>query len=124
MPELPDITVYIEALDRQIRGATLTKTRLRNPFVLRTFEPPIEVLDGARVCELRRLGKRIAMGFEGDRWLVLHLMIAGRLHWNRAAASATNKQVLCEFEFDVGRLSLTEAGSKRRAALHLVTGAQ
>ena len=124
MPELPDITVYIEALDRRIRGATLTHSRLRSPFVLRTFEPPIEALDGGHVCEIRRLGKRIAIGFEDDRWLVCHLMVAGRLHWNRAVAAAANKQVLCEFEFDSGRLSLTEAGSKRRASLHLVTGPQ
>ncbi len=117
MPELPDITVYIEALEARIRGARLESTRITHPFLLRTFEPPLSSLHGRRVVEVRRLGKRIAIGFEGDHWLVLHLMIAGRLHWFAAGAGKMGRTALAYFIFDSGTLTLTEAGSKRRASL-------
>ena len=124
MPELPDITVYIEALEKRTLDRTLQKIRLANPFLLRTAVPPIDSLENHRVTALRRLGKRIVFGFEGDRWLVLHLMIAGRLHWlDPSAASSKPKSsgnILATFVFDSGTLTLTEAGTKRRASLHLV----
>jgi len=119
MPELPDIAVYVEALDLRIRGATLESTRITHPFLLRTFEPSISSLHGRRVVELRRVGKRVAIGFEGDQWLVLHLMIAGRLHWFPAAAKKTGRAALAYFVFDTGTLTLTEAGTKRRASLYV-----
>jgi formamidopyrimidine-DNA glycosylase len=123
MPELPDITVYLEALDRRISRRVLEKVRLADMFVLRTAVPPIDSLHGKRVVELRRLGKRIVIGFESDRWLVIHLMIAGRLQWADLDAKRVAKNVLVEFFFENGTLSLTEAGSKRRASLHAVEGA-
>jgi formamidopyrimidine-DNA glycosylase len=116
MPELPDITVYIEALERRVLGARLQSTRITHPFLLRTFEPSIEVLYGRRVAALERVGKRIAIGFEGDQWLVLHLMIAGRLHWIASGAAPRRAALAC-FLFDTGTLTLTEAGTKRRASL-------
>ena len=116
MPELPDVTVYIEALAQRIRGARLEKVRLFNPFLLRTAVPPIAGVEGKRVSGLRRLGKRIVIELDGELFLVLHLMIAGRLHWEGRKTRST----LALFEFDTGTLSLTEAGSKRRASLHLV----
>jgi formamidopyrimidine-DNA glycosylase len=119
MPELPDIAVYIEALRSRIVGATLESTRITHPFLLRTFEPPLTTLHGRRVVELRRVGKRVAVGFEGDQWLVLHLMIAGRLHWFAAGARKTGRAALAYFVFDTGTLTLTEAGSKRRASLYV-----
>jgi formamidopyrimidine-DNA glycosylase len=122
MPELPDITVYIEALERRIVGQILDGIRLNSPFVLRTFEPPLESVAGKKVHELRRLGKRIAIGLEDELWLVLHLMIAGRLHWKPAGARLAGKFNLVAFDFSNGTLVLTEAGSKRRAALYLVQG--
>ena len=122
MPELPDITVYIEALDRCIAGKVLQKVRLASPFLLRTVDPPIADVEGSRVHDLRRIGKRIAIGLDGDVWLVLHLMIAGRLHWRDAGAKIGGKRDLAAFDFDDGTLTLTEAGSKKRAALHLVRG--
>lgn len=122
MPELPDITVYLEALERRVVGRVLTRVRLADVFVLRTAVPPIDALHGRRVMALRRLGKRIAFGFEGDLWLVLHLMIAGRLQWTEAAARPAARNVLADFVFENGTLSLTEAGTKRRAALHVVAG--
>ena len=122
MPELPDIAVYIEALERRIVGRVLEKIRLEHIFLLRTAVPPIDSLEGRRVVALRRIGKRIAFGFEGDRWLVLHLMIAGRLQWADGAAKPTARNVLATFRFDSGTLALTEAGTKRRAALHVVDG--
>jgi len=118
MPELPDVTVYIEALDSRIRGARLEKIRLFNPFLLRTAVPPIGNAEGRKVLELSRLGKRIVIGLEEELFLVLHLMIAGRLHW----PGRKTRNTLALFEFDSGTLSLTEAGSKRRASLHLVRG--
>lgn len=122
MPELPDITVYLEALERRIVGRILQQVRLANMFVLRTAVPPIDSLQGRRVVALRRLGKRIAFGFEGDRWLVLHLMIAGRLHWADAGQKSIGRNVLAELKFEHGMLTLTEAGTKRRASLHVVDG--
>ncbi|MEP7242178.1 MAG: DNA-formamidopyrimidine glycosylase family protein [Gammaproteobacteria bacterium] len=119
MPELPDIAVYIEALEQRVRGARLESSRVAHPFLLRTFDPPISELNGLRVVSLRRVGKRIALGFEGDRWLVIHLMIAGRLHWFSAGEKRSARAVLAAFIFDAGTLTLTEAGSKRRASLYV-----
>ena len=119
MPELPDITVYVEALRQRILGATLESTRITHPFLLRTFEPPLTSLQGRRVIELRRVGKRVAVGFAGDQWLVLHLMIAGRLHWFATGARKTGRAALAYFVFDTGTLTLTEAGTKRRASLYV-----
>lgn len=122
MPELPDITVYIGALERRVVGRRLEKIRLADIFVLRTAVPPIDSLHGRRVVALRRIGKRIAFGFEGERWLVLHLMIAGRLQWAGSGEKLTARNVLADFVFENGTLSLTEAGTKHRAALHVVDG--
>ena len=122
MPELPDIAAYLEALEPRVMGRTLEHVRLGNPFLLRTLEPPIESAEGRVVCGLRRVGKRIAMGVEGDVWLVLHLMIAGRLHWRPPRPKMGGRQNLAAFDFAHGSLSLTEAGSKRRASLHVVRG--
>ncbi|MBI5767684.1 MAG: formamidopyrimidine-DNA glycosylase [Verrucomicrobia bacterium] len=143
MPELPDLTVYLEALERRVVGQVLEKARLENAFVLRTAVPPIDSLHGRRIVALRRLGKRIAFGFEGERWLVLHLMIAGRLQWievgtplrgvlgSRAARGSNSgrlgepslpRNALAHFFFQSGTLTLTEAGTKRRASLHVLDG--
>jgi formamidopyrimidine-DNA glycosylase len=118
MPELPDVSIYVEALEKRIGGARLEKIRLFNPFLLRTAVPPIAAAEGKKVAGLSRLGKRIVFRLEEDYFLVLHLMIAGRLHWPGKKTRGT----LALFEFDRGTLSLTEAGSKRRASLHLVQG--
>lgn len=120
MPELPDITVYIEALDRRIVGRVLDKIRIEHIFVLRTALPPVDSLAGKKVVALRRLGKRIAFGFEDGKWLVLHLMIAGRLQWTEGAGKPTARNALAHLVFEHGTLTLTEAGTKRRAALHVV----
>ena len=122
MPELPDITVYIEALERRILGQTLLKVRLNSPFLLRTYEPPLSAAEGKRVRRLKRVGKRIAIGLEDDLWLVLHLMIAGRLHWKNSGTKLAGKQNLAAFDFATGALTLTEAGAKRRAGLWLLQG--
>ena len=124
MPELPDITVYIEALERRITGARLDGVRLASPFLLRTARPPIASAQGRKVESLRRIGKRIAIGLEGDLWLVMHLMIAGRLHWKDEAGAAIpgGRRGLAAFDFSSGTLIFTEAGSKKRASLHLVEG--
>ncbi len=122
MPELPDITVYLEALERRVSGAILQKVRLASPFLLRTVEPPLNRVYGRQVTRLRRLGKRLAFGFEGELWLVLHLMIAGRLHWSEPGARFTGKVIAAAFDFSTGTLLLTEAGTKKRASLHLVQG--
>lgn len=122
MPELPDITIYLEALERRLPGQTLRSFRVGSPFLLRTFEPPVEAAVGQSVTSLRRLGKRIAIGFQNDVWFVLHLMIAGRLHWKPAGAKLPGKVGLATFDFGTGTLVLTEAGSKRRASLHVVLG--
>lgn len=122
MPELPDITVYLECLERRMVGEVLVRTRIVSPFLLRTFEPPIDTIHGRRVQRLQRIGKRIAIGFEDDLWLVLHLMIAGRLHWKESGAKVPAKVGLAAFDFSTGTLTLTEAGSKRRASLHVLQG--
>jgi len=123
MPELPDITVYIEALEARLIGRRLERVRLASPFLLRTAVPPIKSAECRKVVELRRLGKRIVLGLEGDLWLVLHLMIAGRLHWQPPNAPLKGKVGLAAFDFPDGSLTLTEAGSKKRASLHLLEGA-
>lgn len=122
MPELPDIEVYRESLGARIGNRVLNRVRLANPFLLRTAVPPIAHAAGRRVAGLRRLGKRIVIGLEGGLFLVIHLMIAGRLHWRDAGNAREPRNVLAAFEFDEGTLYLTEAGSKRRASLHLVDG--
>lgn len=122
MPELPDVVVYIEALERRILGRHLTGIRLISPFVLRSVEPPIGKLAGRRVLHLRRLGKRIVLGFEGDLYLVIHLMMAGRLRWSAPGAKAPGRIGLAALDFEEGTLLLTEAGSRRRASLHVVGG--
>jgi formamidopyrimidine-DNA glycosylase len=122
MPELPDVTVYVEALRRRVQGHQLRQARMRGPFLLRTTSPPIESTFGKTVTDIRRVGKRIAFGFEGGVWLAVHLMIAGRFHWKDRAPSLTAKNFLAAFEFDTGWLLLTEAGSQHRAALHVVVG--
>lgn len=122
MPELPDIVVYSEALESRIMGQKLERVRLAGPFLLRTVTPPIQALEGRRVCALRRIAKRIAIGLEEDYWLVLHLMIAGRLHWRERGIKLTPKRALAVFDFTNGSLELTEAGSKKRAALHAMKG--
>jgi len=137
VPELPDIVVYIEALEERIKGQTLERVALASPFLLRTAEPPITSVEGKKVIQLRRIGKRIGFGLEEDLWLVLHLMIAGRLHWHEVESKSPKSlknprnpknpknpknPSLATFQFSNGTLSLTEAGSKRRASLHVVTG--
>jgi formamidopyrimidine-DNA glycosylase len=124
MPELPDITAYITALEPRILGQPLQRVRLASVFLLRTVEPPLSSVDGRTVRAIRRIGKRIAVGVEGDLWLVLHLMIAGRLHWRPAQAKLSGRQNLAAFDFPSGSLVLTEAGSKRRASLHVLRGDQ
>ena len=122
MPELPDITLYLEALEQRIVGARLERVTLVNPFLLRTAVPPLAAAVGRRVERLRRVGKRIAIGLKSELWLVIHLMIAGRLHWFAAGQKISGRAALARFEFDRGTLTLTEAGSKRRASLHVVAG--
>jgi formamidopyrimidine-DNA glycosylase len=122
MPELPDITVYVEALQRRIISKRLESIRVRSPFLVRTFEPPISETEGKTVRSICRLGKRIAIGLDDDLWLVLHLMIAGRLHWKDRGAKFPGKIGLAAFDFPNGTLLFTEAGSKRRASLHVVRG--
>lgn len=121
MPEFPDIIVYIEALEQRILDQTLQRVQLGSPFLLRTAQPPITSVQGRKVVKFRRLGKRICIGLEGDLWLVLHLMIAGRLHWHERPVKASRVR-LAVFDFPNGSLSLTEAGSQRRASLHLIQG--
>ena len=122
MPELPDITAYISALEPRIVGQPLEHVRVVSAFLLRTARPPVADVEGRIVRELRRIGKRIAIGVEGDLWLVLHLMIAGRLHWRPPGAKLAGRNNLAAFDFPNGSLVLTEAGSKRRASLHLFAG--
>jgi len=122
MPELPDVAVYIEALEARIVGARLERVRLASPFLLRSVDPPLAEVTNRRVTGLRRLGKRIVIGVEGDLFLMLHLMIAGRLRWKSAGAKPPGKIGLAAFDFSSGTLVLTEAGTKRRAALYLVRG--
>jgi formamidopyrimidine-DNA glycosylase len=122
MPELPDITAYITALEARIVGQVLERVRLGRPFLLRSVEPQLAEVEGRKVREVRRVGKRIAIGVEGDLWLALHLMIAGRLHWRTKGARLAGRQNLAAFDFSNGSLVLTEAGSKRRASLHVIRG--
>jgi formamidopyrimidine-DNA glycosylase len=122
MPELPDIAAYITALEARILGQTLERVRLGSVFLLRTADPPITAVEGSTVREVRRIGKRIAIGLQGDLWLVLHLMIAGRLHWKAPQARLAGRNGLLALDFVNGTLVLTEAGSKRRASLHLLRG--
>lgn len=124
MPELPDIVVYIEALEARVSGQRLAGVRIASPLLLRTVDPPPTDCVGKRVRSLQRLGKRIALGFEDDLWLVLHLMIAGRLHWRPPAAKLPGRRGLAAFDFPHGTLLLTEAGSKKRASLHVARGSE
>jgi len=122
MPELPDIAAYIGALESRIVGQPLERVRLASAFLLRTSQPPLARVEGRTVRELRRIGKRIAVGVEGDLWLVLHLMIAGRLHWRAPDAKLAGRQSLAAFDFPNGSLVLTEAGTKHRASLYVLSG--
>jgi formamidopyrimidine-DNA glycosylase len=122
MPELPDIVAYVGALESRIVGQPLERVRLGNPFLLRTTQPTVPDTEGRTVREIRRIGKRIAIGVEGDLWLVLHLMIAGRLHWRPPKVKLAGRQNLAAFDFPEGTLTLTEAGTKRRASLHVLAG--
>ncbi len=124
MPELPDIVVYVEALERRIVGHTLEKIRVAKPFLVRTVEPPLSALEGRRVESVRRIGKRIAIGFGDEMWLVIHLMIAGRLRWLDKGAKVPGKIGLAAFDFDSGSLILTEAGTTRRASLYVLRGGE
>jgi formamidopyrimidine-DNA glycosylase len=122
MPELPDITAYLSALEPRILGQRLERVRLASPFLLRTVRPAMEEFEGRVVRSLGRIGKRIVIGFDDDLWMVLHLMIAGRLHWRVGVAKLGGRNYLAAFDFPEGSLVLTEAGSKRRASLHLFRG--
>jgi len=122
MPELPDVTVYIEALEERILGRTLERALIAGPSLLRTADPPVQCAEGRKVKALRRVGKRIAIGVDGDLWLVLHLMIAGRLHWSAKPKKPDGRRTLAAFLFDAGCLTLTEAGTRKRASLHMVSG--
>jgi formamidopyrimidine-DNA glycosylase len=119
MPELPDIAAYLSSLETRIVGQPLERIRLASAFLLRTVQPPIEAIEGNTVRSLRRIGKRIALEFDNGIWMVLHLMIAGRLHWRSAGAKLGGRNNLAAFDFPNGSLVLTEAGAKRRASLHL-----
>ena len=122
MPELPDIAVYIEALERRALGHTLLRVCIAGPFLLRTAYPAADSVQGHKVTALRRVGKRIAVGFDNEVWLVFHLMIAGRLHWKTKAVVPDGRRTLAAFEFDNGALTLTEAGTQKRASLHVLEG--
>ncbi len=124
MPELPDVTAYLDALERHVGGRRLEAVRLSSPFLLRSVVPPIDAFYGKRARAFHRLGKRLAIGFESDHWLVLHLMIAGRLHWGARGKKLPGKRGLAAFDFENGSLLLTEAGSKKRASLHLLANAE
>ena len=122
MPELPDIVVYIEALEKRILGQTLDHVRIASSFLLRTADPPLSAVEGKAVVQLRRIGKRICIGLENNLWLVLHLMIAGRLHWKKRGVKVSPPRGLAAFDFTNGSLLWTEAGSRKRASLHVVSG--
>ena len=122
MPELPDLALYLEALDARLVGQKLTRVELPSAFVLRTAVPPIDVLVGTRVTGLRRIGKRIVLAFDHERFLVLHLMVAGRLHWAAGVPRRGGAKSLAKLEFETGTLTLTEAGTKRRASIHVIEG--
>jgi len=120
VPELSDITIYIEALQKRVIGQTLNCVRVRSPFLVRTFDPPLDSVEGKTIREVRRLGKRIAFGFDDELWVVIHLMIAGRLHWKPPDAKLPGRYALAAFDFADGTLMFTEAGTKHRASLHVV----
>src|SRR5215475_6424177 len=122
MPELPDIVVYIQQLESRIVGSRLDRIQLTSPFLLRSVVPPLPEAEGKEVLEIRRLGKRIVIGLEGSLFLVFHLMISGRFHWRERSSRNSGRTGLANFEFSSGNLQLTEAGSKKRASLHLVLG--
>jgi formamidopyrimidine-DNA glycosylase len=122
MPELPDVTVYVEALEQRVLGHVLQQTAIGGPFFLRTAEPSLQSAHGRTVINLRRVGKRIAIGLDNDIWLVFHLMIAGRLHWKQRRTTPDGRRTLAAFDFDSGTLTVTEAGTRKRASLHLVEG--
>jgi formamidopyrimidine-DNA glycosylase len=122
VPELPDIVVYIEALEKRILGQTLERVRIASSFLLRTADPPLSSVEGKAVVQLRRMGKRICIGLENNLWLVLHLMIAGRLHWKKRGVKVSPPRGLAAFDFTNGSLLWTEAGSRKRASLHVVSG--
>ena len=122
MPELPDVTVYVEALQTRVIGHELIRALVKSPFLLRTADPPLSATHGRTVHGVRRLGKQIAIGVAGDVWLVMHLKIAGRLHWNTSTPKLGGRNLLAAFEFDNGWLSLTEAGTQHRASLHVAEG--
>ena len=122
MPELPDISAYLTALESRIVGQQLIRVRLASAFLLRTVQPRLTDAEGQMVRELRRVGKRIAIGIDNDLWLVIHLMIAGRLHWRPPQAKLSGRNALAAFDFPCGSLVLTEAGAKRRASLHVMAG--
>src|SRR5690348_12890436 len=124
MPELPDVAAYISALEPRIVGRPLERVRVSNIALLRTSAPPLSAVEGRTVRSIRRIGKRIAIGLDGDLWLVLHLMIAGRLHWRPHDAKLGSRNALASFDFPNGSLVLTEAGSKRRASLRVVAGSE
>src|SRR5256885_16793920 len=124
MPELPDVSVYVEALETRLLGQPLQTLRLTSPFVLRTFEPPPSALEGRTVRTIRRLGKRIVLEFDGALFLIIHLMIAGRFRWLAPGAKVPGKLGLAALDFPNGTLVLTEAGSKKRASMHIVRGAE
>src|ERR1700688_81300 len=122
MPESPDVTIYLEALEARILGHTLERVQIAGPSLLRTADPPVAAVEKRTVTTLRRIGKRIAAGFDNDVWLVIHLMIAGRLHWSDKPKKPDGRRTLAVFQFDSGCLTLTEAGSRKRASLHVVRG--
>jgi len=122
MPELPDITLYLEALQQRIQGRLLVRSSVRSPFLLRSVEPQLDAAHGAQVVSIKRLGKRIAIGFDNDIWLVIHLMVAGRLHWRDTWPKSIPKQFLLALGFDSGVLLLTESGTRKRASLYVVRG--
>ncbi len=122
MPELPDINLYVEKIDERVRGQFLTNIRISKPFLVRSYDPPLSTANERRVTEMRRIGKRIVFGLEPDYWLILHLMIAGRVHWHDEQVALAGKNTLAAFDFSNGCLMLTEAASKKRASLYLVQG--
>jgi formamidopyrimidine-DNA glycosylase len=122
MPELPDVTVYVERIQALAGGQPLEKVRVASPFLVRTFDPPIDAVDGAKLTSVQRLGKQIVLGLDNDLYLAIHLMIAGRLHWKERGAKIPGKVGLAAFDFPVGTMTLTEASSKKRAAIHVVRG--
>ncbi|MEW4489713.1 DNA-formamidopyrimidine glycosylase family protein [Thalassoglobus sp. JC818] len=124
MPELPDISIYLESLESRIVGATLVRSQIVSPFLLRTFDPPVDTVIEHRVTELRRLGKRVAIGFDNEIWYVFHLMIAGRFQWKATDDQFSKRYGLAQFEFTTGTLILTEAGTKKRASLHVVRSSE